>query len=521
MNSIIQWQNIAMERIKMNQRKIGIILSYLYIILNSVIGIFFTPFLLSKLGNAEYGLYQLVQSISSYLVIANCGTGTAMTKFVSQFRAQKDKKSEDNYVFHNMVVATLFMILIGTIGFSMLLSLSSIFPNFTNDELSKAKVLFIILVLNIMLSTYTNAFAGYAIAHEKYVFTNGWGTARIVLRVLAIVVLLNLGCDSIAIVSVDFAINVLYILTLIYLCVIKLGMKVKFYYWDSQLLRSTFVFSFAILIQAIVNQVNQNVDKMLLGMLCTTYEVTLYSLAMNFFVVFSQLSTALRSVFLPKITSMIYSDCSNDDLVELSARVGRIQFMIVGAALAGFMLFGKNFMTCWVGSQIGDDVNTAWLIALIIMIPSTVTASNGVCSSILDAKEKRIIGSSVLLIVAIVNMILTFFLIKRMGIIGAPIATAIATVIGSIFLLNLYFISRLRINIIRMYALILKGTLPCLLLTSLICFCITRNWSYGWKSFIFEVFVFLIIYGLLMMKFGLKEEEKKEILGKVYCIKRN
>lgn len=194
--------------------------------------------------------------------------------------------------------------------------------------------------------------------------------------------------------------------------------------------------------------------------------------------------------------------------------------MIVGAALAGFMLFGKNFMTCWVGSQIGDDVNTAWLIALIIMFPSTVTASNGVCSSILDAKEKRIIGSSVLLIVAIVNMILTFFLIKRMGIIGAPIATAIATVIGSIFLLNLYFISRLRINIIRMYALILKGTLPCILLTSLICFGITRTWSYSWKSFVFEVFVFLVIYGLLMMKFGLKEEEKKEILGKVYCIKR-
>ena len=505
----------------MNQRKIGITLSYLYIVLNSVIGIFFTPFLLSKLGKAEYGLYQLVQSISSYLVIANCGTGIAMTKFVSQFRTQKDKKSEENYVFHNMSVATFSVMLIGVIGFSMLISLSSIFPNFTSVQLSKAKVMFTILVLNIMLSTYTNAFAGYGIAHEKYVFTNGWGTARILLRVLGIVVLLNLGSDSIAIVLVDFAINILYIFALIYLCAGKLGMKIKFHYWDSQLLRSTFVFSFAILIQAIVNQVNQNVDKMLLGMLCTTYEVTLYSLAMNIFVVFSQLPTALGSVFLPKITSMIYSDCSNDDLLKLSAKVGRIQFMIIGAAFAGFVLFGKNFMTCWVGSQIGGDANTAWLIAVIIMVPSIVTASNGVCSSILDAKEKRIIGSSVLLIVAILNIILTFFLIKKMGIIGAPIATALATVIGSIFLLNLYFILRLRINIIRMYAMILKGTLPCLLSTSLICFCITRNWSYGWKSFVFEVFVFLVIYGGLMMKFGLKEEEKKEILGKVYCVKRN
>ena len=125
-----------------------------------------------------------------------------------------------------------------------------------------------------------------------------------------------------------------------------------------------------------------------------------------------------------------------------------------------------------------------------------------------------------MLIVAVLNIILTFFLIKRMGIIGAPIATAIATVIGSVFLLNLYFIIQLRINIIHMYALIIKGTLPCLLLTSVICFCITRKWSYGWKSFAFEVFTFLIIYSLLMVKFGLKKEEKKEILGKIYCSKR-
>lgn len=504
----------------MTQRKIGIVLSYLNIVLNSVIGIFYTPFILSKLGNAEYGLYQLVQSVSSYLVIANCGTGTAMTKFVSQFRAQKDKQGEDNYILHNMLVATILMLIICAMGIVLWNNLHVLFPNFTSEELTKAKTLFSILVSNIMLSTYTNAFAGYAVAHERFAFTNGWGTVRVILRVLIIVVLLNLGFDSVAVVSVDLIINILYLLILLYMCIAKLGMRMRFRYWDRYLLRSTFVFSLAILIQAIVNQVNQNVDKMLLGMLCTTLEVTIYSIAMTVFVVFSQLPTALGSVFLPQITTMVYSRCTNDDLVALSAKVGRIQFMIVGAALAGFMLFGKNFMTCWVGSQIGDDVNTAWLIALIIMIPSTVTASNGVCSSILDAKEKRFIGSSVLLIVAIVNMILTFFLIKRMGIIGAPIATAIATVIGSIFLLNLYFISRLRINIIRMYALILKGTLPCLLLTSLICFCITRNWSYSWKSFIFEVFVFLIIYGLLMVNFGLKEEEKKEILGKVYCIIR-
>ena len=46
----------------MNQRKLGIFLSYLNIALQAVIGFFYVPILLHYIGKSEYGLYQLMGS---------------------------------------------------------------------------------------------------------------------------------------------------------------------------------------------------------------------------------------------------------------------------------------------------------------------------------------------------------------------------------------------------------------------------------------------------------------------------
>lgn len=46
----------------MNQRKLGIFLSYLNILLQVIIGFIYVPILLHYIGKSEYGLYQLMGS---------------------------------------------------------------------------------------------------------------------------------------------------------------------------------------------------------------------------------------------------------------------------------------------------------------------------------------------------------------------------------------------------------------------------------------------------------------------------
>lgn len=44
----------------MNERKIGILLSYLNIALHAIVGFLYVPILLHFIGKEEYGLYQLL-----------------------------------------------------------------------------------------------------------------------------------------------------------------------------------------------------------------------------------------------------------------------------------------------------------------------------------------------------------------------------------------------------------------------------------------------------------------------------
>ena len=59
--------------INSNQRKSGVVLSYVSIILNTLIQLLYTPLLIRMLGQSEYGLYSLVSSIIGYLTVLDLG----------------------------------------------------------------------------------------------------------------------------------------------------------------------------------------------------------------------------------------------------------------------------------------------------------------------------------------------------------------------------------------------------------------------------------------------------------------
>ena len=71
------------------QRKLGVILSYFSIVATTIIQLLYTPFLIKNLGQSEYGLYSLINSIIGYLTVLDLGFGNAIVVFTSKYRAQK------------------------------------------------------------------------------------------------------------------------------------------------------------------------------------------------------------------------------------------------------------------------------------------------------------------------------------------------------------------------------------------------------------------------------------------------
>ena len=78
-----------------SQLRIGAVLSYVNMAIGSLIPMFYTPIMLGLLGQSEYGLYKLATSVTSYLSLISFGIGSAVVRYITKYRAEKDRDGEE------------------------------------------------------------------------------------------------------------------------------------------------------------------------------------------------------------------------------------------------------------------------------------------------------------------------------------------------------------------------------------------------------------------------------------------
>ena len=128
------------------ERKRGAILSYVSIIVNTLIQLLYTPLLIRMLGQSEYGLYSLVASIIGYLTIMDLGFGNAIIVYTAKYRAQG--KIEEEKKLHGMfnLVFKIIGVVAALIGIVLFFNVNNIFGNkMTDIELHKMQIMMLIL----------------------------------------------------------------------------------------------------------------------------------------------------------------------------------------------------------------------------------------------------------------------------------------------------------------------------------------------------------------------------------------
>lgn len=495
---------------KINQIKIGAILSYVIIIVNMLIGILYTPILTAKLGQTEYGLYSLVTSIISYLTILDFGFGNAIIIYTTRYRNNNEKDKEQKLHGMFFIIYTVIGIIVGIIGAILWLNVDNLFGNTMGpDELEKAKILMGILTFNLVITFPLSIFSSIITSYEKFVFSKLLNLIRIILNPIVMLVLLNFGFKSIALVILTTVLNIgTLILNFIY-CKKKLNIKLKFGKIDFKLLKEIMAYSVWIFLNSIMDKINWSVSQFILGIYSGSVAVAIYAIAAQLNQMYMSFSTAISGVMLPKVTKMEENKASNQEFTEIFIKTGRVQYIIMALIISGFVLYGKEFITMmWVGS----DYAESYTIACILMIPMTIPLIQNVGLNILQAKNKYKFRVMVLMFFAIINVILSIILSKFYGGIGAAVSTAISLTCGSVVFMNIFYHKKIGINIIGFWKNILKMTIPMLfaVVLAILLKNILQINSIG--ILIFEILAYVIIYGLIVYKFSMNNYEKQLVL---------
>ena len=503
---------------KINQIKIGAVLSYVIIIVNMLIGVLYTPILTAKLGQTEYGLYSLVTSIISYLTILDFGFGNAIIIYTTRYRNNNEKDKEQKLHGMFFIIYTVIGIVAGIIGAILWLNVNNLFGNTMGpDELEKAKILMGILTFNLVITFPLSIFSSIITSYEKFVFSKLLNLIRIILNPIVMLVLLNFGFKSIALVILTTVLNVgTLILNFIY-CKKKLNIKLKFGKIDFKLLKEIMAYSVWIFLNSIMDKINWSVSQLILGVYSGSVAVAIYAIGSKLNEMYMSFSTAISGVMLPKVTKMESNNATNEEFTDVFIKTGRVQYIVMALIITGFVLYGKEFITMmWVG----QDYVQSYIIACILMIPLTVPLIQNVGLNILQAKNKYKFRVMILMFFAIVNVILSIILSKLYGGIGAASATAVSLICGQIIFMNIFYHKKIGINIIEFWKNIFKMTIPIVfaVILAILLKNILNITNIG--ILVFEIFVYVIIYGLIVYRFAMNNYEKELILKPINKIFR-
>ncbi|MDD3304285.1 MAG: oligosaccharide flippase family protein [Clostridia bacterium] len=501
---------------KKNQIKLGVILSYISLFVTNIVGLVYTPIMLKYMGQSEYGLYSLVASIIGYLTVLDLGFGNAIIVYTSKYIASGKKEEESKLHGMFLIIYTIIGIIAAVIGIILFFNIENLFgATMTSSEISKAKIMMLILTFNLAITFPLSIYGSILTAHEEFIYSKIINIIRQLLNPVIMIPLLLMGYKSIAMTLVVTILNIVCLVANVIYCNKKLKTKMIYKKPNKSLLKEIFGYSAFVFLCIIVDKANWSVDQFILGSVVGTIAVAIYTVASQINNIYLSFSNSISGVLIPKVTKMIENKSSDKEVSDIFIKTGRLQMLVMGLVMTGFIIFGKEFIYLWAGK----DYGTSYLIACILMLPVTIPLIQNLGIAILQAKNMIKFRSLVYAGIAILNILASIPLAKLYGGVGSAIGTAISLIIGNGIIMNIYYYKKAKIDIPRFWKNIIRMLIPICVIFFIGYILNVNNTIYSWSYLILKVVIYAFIYFVTVYLFSMNGYEKNIVMKPMLKIK--
>ncbi|MHA6533608.1 oligosaccharide flippase family protein [Paenibacillus sp. BAC0078] len=498
-----------------HQLKLGAVISYITIAFNILTGLIYTPWLISLIGQDHYGIYTLVTSLISLFII-DFGIGVAVAKFISNYNTEKDQQSINNLMGIVYKLYLIIDVIILTTLIVIYFFIDNIYTGLTPGELSVFKVVYIIAATFSVISFPFTTLNGILTAYEKFIYLKSCDLINKVITVTFTIIALLLGYGLYALVLVN-AISGLATIAIKYIIIRKktpINSNIKFK--SKTILKDIFSFSIWSTIITIAEKLIFNITPSILGAVSNSINIAIFGIANTLEGFVFTFANAINGMFLPTVSRMINKENSEENILRLMIKLGRIQLIIIGILIIGFISVGREFIVLWMG----EGYITSYYCTLFLIIPSFISLTQEIANTTVIALNKVKEKSYVYISSSVLNILLSLILSKYLGVLGASIAICISYLVRYA-VMNIIYYKSLEIDVIRFFKEChLKMSLP-LLLSLFISLGVHYSInSVTWFTFLVKINLVLISYALIMWFMAFNRFEKDLILGTIKTLSR-
>lgn len=401
--------------------------------------------MIHEIGISDYGIYSLIVSFLSYFLL-DFGLGEAISRFIAKFRAENNSNEINKMFSVTTIVYAGISFIIALILLVAYFFLSDIFVKLSPSEVITLKRVYVIAGFFSVTTFGLKPYDGALVAYEHFVPLKVLDMLQRMGTVALISIALLLGGDVYWLVFINGVVGLVISASKGLYLFRKEQIHVKIRWFNKEQAHQLFNFSFWVFLINIAQRLRLNIVPSILGIFCGTGEIAIFSVAMNLEGFIYTFSNALNGLFLPKVSRMVTNDNSSEELTSLMIRVGRIQLYIVGFIIIGLFGLGHSFIHLWIGDKF---YNTYYVMVLLIAV-NLVSMTEQIGSTLSYVVNEVRYNSIFAISTSVVSLFLSICLASKWGAIGCGVAVFVALSLN-IFLLNIFYVNKLKLNVVRFF----------------------------------------------------------------------
>jgi O-antigen/teichoic acid export membrane protein len=451
-----------------------------------------SPYILHHLGDEAFGLWVLIFSITGYYGLFDLGIRSSIVRYVATYSATRHHDELDR------LISTALFTYSGTGAIAILITLTgsyyvdSIF-RISADFLHTARWLFLIVGSAVALGFPLGVFGGVLEGLQRFYVLNFTSVCSTMVRALSIVLALRHGRGllSVALITVSMPLVSGLVNAIVVLCILPLRLKIKNVNRTS--LRRIATYSSSTFIIMVAARLRLKTDAMVIGTFISSAAITYFTIGSRLVDYAGEVVSGLAQVFVPMSSK---SDASGDlaGLRKIFVAGNRACALIIFPMAAILIILGKSVIEAWVGARY---VATSYPVLLVLVIPSTLILAQSASGRVLFGMAKHKTLAVVTLLEGSANLFLSIFLVRRFGILGDAVGTAIPLACTTLFFLprHLCRVLKLRTGIYLRQAFLLPLTLCGPLVAVLL---LMRHWfvAHNYFQLAIQLLVGAVVYGV-------------------------
>jgi O-antigen/teichoic acid export membrane protein len=387
---------------------------------NVLVGIFLSPFILHRLGDAAFGVWVLIFSVTGYYGLFDLGIRSSIIRYVSKYTATGENGKLASFVNTSLFTYTI----IGAVSMALTAVLSSYVGGLFRippEMHRQAHILLLLVGASVSVGFPLGVFGGMLEGLQRFYILNWTSIGSSLLRAALIVHFLNRGDGliTVALITVGLPIlsSILRAIIVFRFCPVPLGLR----YVDKESFRNMATYGGTTFLVIVAGRLRFRTDELVLGRMMSAVAITYFSIGARIVDYAQEFVSSLAQIFVP-MSSQSEAKNDLDRLRKVYIAGNRVCALLILPITVILVLLGKHVIRIWVGARY---IPHSYPVLVVLIIPFALMLMQSASGRVLFGMGKHQSMAKVTLLEGIANLILSIALVPPLGVVGDALGTAV------------------------------------------------------------------------------------------------